>query len=439
MTEHTSTTTSPIRSELMAAAPGAETASVITDQVAATQQPVVVSVLAALSVSHLLNDTIQSVVVAMYPMLKESFRLSYGDIGLITLVSSLTASVLQPLVGLYTDRRPQPYALCVGMTAMLIGLVLMAVATSLAWLLVASALIGIGSSVFHPEASRVARLVSGGRHGLAQSVFQVGGNLGSSLGPLCAVIIIIPRGQSALGWFSLAALVGIVVLAFVGKWYGRHLHMVRSLPRPAVAPVATIPTRKAVVALAILGLLIFSKYFYLVSLTNYYIFFLIDRFQLSEQAGQIYLFAFLFAVAAGTIVGGPIGDRIGRRRVIIISILGVAPFTLLLPYVNLFWTCALSLVVGVVLASAFSAILVYAQELLPGRVGLVSGLFFGFAFGMAGIGAAVLGHLADYTSIGLVYKVCAFLPLLGLFALFLPDLGRSHRATERQSPELSKL
>ena len=248
-----------------------------------------------------------------------------------------------------------------------------------------------------------------------------------------------PTGSVGAGLVLIGGIGRHRVLAFVGKWYGRHLHMVRSLPRPAVAPVATIPTRKAVVALAILGLLIFSKYFYLVSLTNYYIFFLIDRFQLSEQAGQIYLFAFLFAVAAGTIVGGPIGDRIGRRRVIIISILGVAPFTLLLPYVNLFWTCALSLVVGVVLASAFSAILVYAQELLPGRVGLVSGLFFGFAFGMAGIGAAVLGHLADYTSIGLVYKVCAFLPLLGLFALFLPDLGRSHRATERQSPELSKL
>jgi FSR family fosmidomycin resistance protein-like MFS transporter len=388
------------------------------------------AILAAISFCHLLNDMLQSLLPAIYPMLKTYFGLDFGQIGLITLTYQLTASLLQPVVGHYTDQRPQPYSLAIGMGFTLLGLLLLSAAGSFLLLLLAAALVGIGSSVFHPESSRVARLASGGRHGFAQSFFQVGGNAGSSLGPLVAAFVVVPRGRSSIAWFSLAALLGIGVLWKVGHWYGsRHgpdgttPHALRAEHRPRLAP------GQVRVALAVLLALIFSKYFYLASLVSYYTFYLISKFDLSVQSAQVHLFAFLGAVAAGTIIGGPVGDRIGRKYVIWWSILGVLPFTLVLPYANLFWTGVLSVVIGIVLASAFSAILVYAQELVPGRVGMISGLFFGFAFGMAGIGAAVLGELADHTDIHFVYRVCSFLPAMGLLAAFLPKLdpGR-HRS-----------
>ena len=381
------------------------------------------AILAAISFCHLLNDMLQSLLPAIYPMLKTHFGLDFGQIGLITLTYQLTASLLQPVVGHYTDQRPQPYSLAIGMGFTLLGLLVLSAAGSFLMLLLAAALVGIGSSVFHPESSRVARLASGGRHGFAQSFFQVGGNAGSSLGPLVAAFVVVPRGRSSIAWFSLAALLGIAVLWKVGRWYGRRHgpngatpHALRAEYRPTLAP------GQVRIALAVLLALIFSKYFYLASLVSYYTFYLISKFHLSVQSAQVHLFAFLGAVAAGTIIGGPVGDRIGRKYVIWWSILGVLPFTLVLPYANLFWTGVLSVVIGLVLASAFSAILVYAQELVPGRVGMISGLFFGFAFGMAGIGAAVLGELADYTGIHFVYRVCSFLPALGLLAAFLPNL-----------------
>lgn len=379
-----------------------------------------VAVLGGISFAHMLNDMIQSLILAIYPLLKEGFHLSFTQIGLITLTYQITASLLQPLVGMVTDRRPMPYSLPVGMGFTLLGLLLLSVAPSFALLLLAAALVGTGSAIFHPESSRVARLASGGRHGLAQSVFQVGGNAGASLGPLLAAWIIVPHGRGSVAWFSLVALLAIVVLLQVGRWYGEH-HVARS--RAVVrASVAVLPRSRVVGALAILGLLIFSKYFYLASLSSYYTFYLIHTFGVSVQSAQVHLFAFLAAVAAGGLIGGPVGDRIGRKWVIWVSILGVAPFTLLLPHVGLAWTGALSVVIGLILASAFSAILVYAQELIPGRVGMVSGLFFGLAFGMGGIGAAVLGNLADAHGIAYVYRLCAYLPLMGLITVFLPDL-----------------
>ncbi|MBI3885811.1 MAG: MFS transporter [Opitutae bacterium] len=380
-------------------------------------------VLLALSFSHLLNDTIQSLLPAIYPLLKESFSLNFTQIGLITLTFQLTASILQPVVGVYTDRRPKPYSLAIGMGVSLCGLVLLARAPNYASILGAAAMVGLGSSIFHPEASRVARLASGGRHGFAQALFQVGGNLGSSIGPLLAALIIVPRGQSAIIWFSSVAIVGILLLSRVGGWYQRLLARRHGAPL-AVRPAghAHLSRRQVIGAVAILLVLIFSKFFYTVSLSNYYTFYLIEKFHTPVRTAQVYLFIFLFAVAAGTILGGPIGDRYGRKAVIWGSILGVAPFTLLLPHVNLFWTIVLTILVGLILSSAFSAILVYAQELVPGKVGTVAGLFFGFAFGMGGLGSALLGSLADYTSIIFVFKVCAFLPLLGLLAAFLPDL-----------------
>ena len=371
----------------------------------------------------------QSLLPAIYPILKSSFRLDFGQVGLITLTYQLTASLLQPLVGLYTDRRPQPYSLPVGMGFTLTGLFLLAIAPRFGILLCAAALMGMGSSVFHPESSRVARMASGGQLGLAQSVFQVGGNLGSSLGPLLAAFIVLPRGQSSVAWFSLAALLGIFVLINVGRWYKTH-ELTKSRSKHS-REHAVLPRRKIVISLAVLVALIFSKYFYLASLTSYYTFYLMSKFHVTVQSAQIHLFLFLGAVAAGTIIGGPVGDRLGRKVVIWCSILGVLPFTLALPYANLFWTSVLSVVIGLILASAFSAILVYAQELLPGKVGMISGLFFGFAFGMAGIGAAVLGELADFTDIHFVYRVCSFLPVIGLLTAFLPDL-RTTRA--RLSP-----
>ena len=382
-------------------------------------QRTVYSVLGAISFSHLLNDMIQSLILAIYPMLKDNFSLSFTQIGLITLTYQITASMLQPLVGVYTDKRPLPYSLPVGMGFTLCGLLLMSVAPTFGVLLVAAALVGCGSSVFHPESSRVARMASGGRHGLAQSLFQVGGNAGSSLGPLLAAVIVIPHGQRSIAWFSAAALVGMVVLTQIGRWYKSHPAMKK---KRAEVPHVVLSRGRVAGAIGILVLLVFSKYFYLASINSYFTFYLIDRFHLSVQAAQIHLFVFLAAVAAGTIIGGPVGDRIGRKYVIWGSILGVAPFTLLLPYANLFWTGVLTVIIGVVLASAFSAILVYAQELIPGKVGMVAGLFFGFAFGLGGIGAAVLGQLADATSIGFVYKVCSFLPLIGILTVLLPDV-----------------
>jgi MFS transporter, FSR family, fosmidomycin resistance protein len=383
-------------------------------------------VLAAISFSHLLNDTIQSLIPAIYPFLKTAFALSFGQIGLLTLALMLTASLLQPLVGVYTDSRPTPYSLVIGMGVSLVGLLLLSVAWSFAVLLVAAGLVGIGSAVFHPESSRVARMASGGRHGLAQSLFQVGGNVGSSFGPLLGAFLIVPRGQSSIAWCSLLALMGMVILWRVGSWHGtrQSAAFATSAGRSSSDRRARVSRRRVGWSLTILAALIFSKYFYLASLNSYYTFYLISRFHVSVRTAQIDLFVFLFAVAAGTIVGGPIGDRFGRKYVIWGSILGVLPFTLLLPHANLFWTSILAVLIGLILASAFSAIVVYAQELVPGRVGLISGVFFGFAFGMAGIGAAVLGQLADVVGIESVYRLCAFLPLIGLLAAFLPDLDK---------------
>jgi FSR family fosmidomycin resistance protein-like MFS transporter len=383
-------------------------------------------VLGAISFSHFLNDMIQSLILAIYPLLKAEFALSFGQIGLITLTYQITASLLQPAVGLYTDKHPQKYSLAAGMGFTLAGLMLLAFAPNFGTLLLASALVGTGSSIFHPESSRIARMASGGRHGLAQSLFQVGGNAGSSVGPLLAAWIIIPQGQRSVAWFSLAALIGIAVLVQIGSWYAAQNRAAAGKPR-AVAQ-STLPRSKVAQAMAVLMLLVFSKYFYMASITSYFTFYLIEKFQLSVQSAQYHLFGFLAAVAAGTVLGGPIGDRIGRKRVIWASILGVAPFTLMMPYADVMWTGVLSVVIGFILASAFSAILVFAQELVPGKVGTVSGLFFGFAFGMGGIGAAVLGHYADVAGIEAVYRVCAFLPLIGLLTVLLPDLRSSRMA-----------
>jgi MFS transporter, FSR family, fosmidomycin resistance protein len=360
---------------------------------------------------------------AIYPLFKASFALDYAQVGLITLTYQCTASVFQPLVGLYTDHRPRPYSVAAGMGFTLAGLGLLSYAGSFPMLLGAAGLVGLGSSIFHPESSRIARMASGGQHGLAQSVFQVGGNVGSSLGPLLAAFIVIPRGQGSIAWFTLAALLAMVVLARVGTWYKERHLSVRTRLR-AMGGAAGLSKNKIAWSLAILLALMFSKFFYTAGLTNFYIFYLMGRFHMPVETAQLYLFAFLASVAIGTLAGGPLGDRIGRKYVIWGSILGVLPFTLLLPYADLFWTGILTVLIGVIMASAFSAILVYAQELIPGRVGTVGGLFFGLAFGMAGIAAAVLGVLADRTSIAFVYKVCAFLPLIGLLTAFLPDLDR---------------
>jgi len=385
----------------------------------------VFAILIAISVSHLLNDTIQSLIPAIYPILKNSFHLSFTQIGLITLTFQLTASLLQPFVGLYTDHRPKPYSLAIGMGFTLVGLLVLSRAGNFPMILCSAALVGMGSSVFHPEASRLARMASGGRHGFAQSIFQVGGNAGTSLGPLLAALIIVPRGQQSVGWFSVVALVAIIVLLNVGHWYKRNLFRLKAGAHPKDREGRPVMARKRIAwALAVLIALMFSKFFYLSSMTNYFTFYLIGKFHLSVQEAQMQLFLFLFSVAAGTIIGGHLGDRFGRKYVIWGSILGVAPFTLLLPYASLFWTGVLTVVIGVILASAFSAILVYAQELVPGKVGMISGLFFGFAFGMAGIGSAALGRLADLTSINFVFLVCSFLPLIGLLTAFLPDLSR---------------
>ena len=394
-------------------------------------QGTAVAVLAAISVCHMLNDVIQSLIMAIYPMLKENLALNFHQIGLITFTFQFTASVLQPVVGYFTDRYPTPYSLVIGMGSSLVGLILIAFATSYLFVLAAAALIGMGSSVFHPESSRVARLASGGHHGLAQSVFQVGGNFGTALGPLFAAFIVLPYGQRTIIWFSLVALIGMVLLAIIGTWYGKTLKLKRVSMDEEREAMAKATHGKVARSIAILMALTFSKHFYLVSITSFYIFYLIHTFGISVQNAQLHLFLFLAAVAAGTVIGGPIGDRIGSRRVIWWSILGVLPFTLALPYVGLFWSAVLSVIIGLILASAFPAILVYAQALIPGRVGMVAGLFFGLAFGIAGIGAAVLGWLADVTSIEFVYHICAFLPAIGLLAGFLPETAKPKRARNR--------
>ncbi|MDB6118482.1 MAG: transporter [Verrucomicrobiaceae bacterium] len=387
----------------------------------------VYSLLFAISFSHLLNDVIQALLPAIYPVLKHSYSLSFTQVGLITLTFQVTASLLQPVVGFYTDKKPMPYSLMTGMGLTLCGLVSLAMAHSFHMILFSAALVGSGSAIFHPEASRIAHMAAGKRRGLAQSLFQVGGNMGSSFGPLLAALIIVPRGQHSILYFSVLAFAGVILLWQVGRWQGRNLHRLHPKPTNAGAAGSTVPKDKVALALAILVALIFSKYIYLVSLTNYYTFYLIDKFHLSIEGAQYYLFLFLFAVAAGTIIGGPVGDRIGRKRVIWGSILGVAPFSLLLPHVGLHMTAALSIIIGLVLASAFSAILVYAQELLPGKVGMIAGLFFGLAFGFAGIGAALLGVVADHTSLNFVFHACAYLPLIGLLTMFLPDTGAERR------------
>ena len=384
----------------------------------------VTTILLAISFSHMLNDTIQSLMPALYPFLKDSFRLSYTQIGLITLTFQMTASLLQPVVGVLTDRRPKPYSLAVGMGFSLAGLVLLALASTFLEILLAAALVGLGSAVFHPESSRIARMASGGRYGLAQSTFQVGGNIGSALGPLAAAFVVIPGGQGSIAWFSLVALLAILVLSGVGRWYASQIAVHLAAGRAKIASLHGLSTRRIQASIAILLILVFSKFFYLSCLTSYYTFFVIHKFGVSIQASQLHLFVFLAAVAAGTFFGGPLGDRFGRKLVIWFSILGALPFALMLPYANLFWTGVLAVVIGVIMATAFSTIVVFAQELVPGRVGLISGIFFGVAFGIGGISAAMLGWLADATSIDFVFKFCSFIPAIGLLTVFLPDLRR---------------
>lgn len=381
-------------------------------------------VLFTISFTHLLNDMMQSVIPAVYPLIKDHFRLSFTEIGLITLTFQLTASLLQPFIGFYTDRKPFPMSLTMGMAFTFSGLLLFSIAGSFGSLLLAAGLVGIGSSVFHPESSRVAHMASGGRKGLAQSIFQVGGNAGSAIGPLLAALIVMPYGMRGVTWVSGAALIGMILLWRVGNWYCRHLYLKRRTFSATNEVRMVLSRGRIMAALAVLFLLIFSKYFYLAGMTSYFTFFLIDKFHVTAQQSQLYLFAFLAAVAIGTIIGGPLGDRFGRKYVIWISILGAAPFTLLLPYVGLFWTIALAVIIGVIIASAFSAILVYATDLVPGKVGTIAGLFFGLAFGLGGVGSAVLGNLADHTSIGFVFRVCAFLPLIGVVTGLLPHVER---------------
>ena len=393
-------------------------------------------ILFAISFSHLLNDTIQSLIPAIYPIIKESYSLSFSQIGLITLTFQLAASLLQPFVGMYTDKKPQPYSLAIGMCFTLIGLIVLSVSNNFHLILLSVALVGIGSSIFHPESSRMAHAAAGVQHGLAQSIFQLGGNVGSSIGPLLAAWIIVPHGQISIVWFSLIALVAIFVLTKVGNWYKVYVAKQKRsrANKTDVVITSTFSSKKVAFAISILLVLIFSKYFYMASLSSYFTFYMIEKFQVGVQTSQIYLFVFLFSVAAGTLIGGPVGDRVGRKYVIWFSILGTAPFALLLPYANLFWTGVLIVPIGIILSSAFSAILVYAQELIPGKVGLVSGLFFGFAFGMGGLGSALLGNLADKTSIIYVFHICSFLPLIGIITGFLPNIEGSKKKFKNLKP-----
>lgn len=402
-----------------------------TDMIGAVGQPVAaepaasasassaaMSVVLALSLCHFLNDTMQSMLSAIYPMLKENYALTFSQIGLLTFTFQFTASLLQPLIGAYTDKRPLGYSLPVGMSFTFVGLLLLAFSGHYGLLLFAAGMVGIGSAVFHPESSRIARLASGGRHGTAQSIFQLGGNFGTASGPLLAAFIVVPNGQGSVAWFCLAALTGMVILTWVSRWYGNYRRAAAS--RPAVSRMLRHTRGRVVFTLGVLALLVFTKNIYMASFSSYYTFYVIERFNVSVQDAQLLLFLFLGAAAVGTIAGGPIGDRIGTKQVIWISILGVLPFTLMLPYADLFWTAVLTVIIGVVLASAFPAIVVFAQELVPGRVGLIAGIFFGFAFGMGGISAAVLGQVADAKGIVFVYQICSFLPFLGLLTIFLP-------------------
>jgi FSR family fosmidomycin resistance protein-like MFS transporter len=397
-------------------------------------QQTVYFVLTSIAVCHVLNDSMASLLPSIYPMFKSSLHLSFGQIGLIALTQQITASLLQPLVGLYTDHHPKPFSLPIGIGSTLVGLLLLSVASNFHTIVLAAALIGTGSSVFHPESSRVARMASGGKYGFAQSLFQVGGNVGIACGPLLVAYIVVPRGESSIAWFSLIALATIIMLIPVSVWYRAHLSS-KSRAGHVPATASPVSSRKVRVSIAILVALIFSKYFYLSSINNYLIFYLMSKFHVSLHNAQIHLFLFLASVAVGTFVGGPVGDRVGRKYVIWVSILGVLPFTLLLPHANLFWTTILTIIIGLVLASAFSAIVVYAQELLPGKVGMIAGLFFGLAFGIGGLGAALFGRVADSTSIDFVYHVCAYLPAIGLLTAFLPNL-HEERAPTVETPEI---
>ncbi|WP_415844755.1 MFS transporter [Stutzerimonas zhaodongensis] len=388
-----------------------------------SSSPLAMRIIGGVALAHLINDLIQAVLPAIYPMLKASYGLTFTQVGLITLTFQLTASLLQPWIGYHTDRHPKPWLLPAGSVCTLIGIVMVSMAGSFSMILLAAALIGIGSSTFHPEASRVARLASGGRFGLAQSTFQVGGNAGSAFGPLLAAAIIIPHGQGNIAWFALFAILALFVLYRISRWYAEHLALFKL--KQGQAATHGLSKSRVMSALIVLGLLVFSKYFYMASLTSYFTFYLMEKFDLSIASSQLHLFLFLGAVAAGTFFGGPIGDRIGRKAVIWFSILGVAPFTLALPHVDLFWTAVLSVIIGFILASAFSAIVVYAQELVPGNVGMIAGLFFGLMFGFGGIGAALLGHLADIYGVEYVYLLCSFLPLFGVLAVFLPKTKTS--------------
>ena len=386
----------------------------------------VFAIILAVSFCHFINDVMQSLLSALYPMLKTDFHLDFWQIGLLTMAFQVTASLLQPLVGMYTDKRPLPYSLAGGMGSSLVGLILLATAHTYIMLLIGAICIGFGSAIFHPESSRVARLASGGRYGLAQSTFQVGGNAGSAMGPLLAAFIVVPFGQTSVGWFALGALVGMIVLARVGAWYSAHLKTAH-LRKASVSLFTNLPRRKVLIALFVLALLTFTKNIYTASLTSYYTFYVIERFGVSVQDSQLMLFLFLGASAAGILLGGAFGDRFGPKTVIWFSILGVVPFTLALPYANLFWTNVLVILIGFIISSAFSAIVVMAQELVPGRVGLIAGIFFGFAFGMGGLAAAVLGIVADYRGIEYVFIICSYLPLLGILTIFLPNMNRPHK------------
>ena len=390
-------------------------------------QQTVYSILFSIAFAHLLNDLMQIVIPSTYPLLKEKFNLSFTQIGLITFVFQLTASILQPFIGVYTDKKPKPYSLVIGMIFTVTGLVFLSLSSDFWMLLVSVSFVGIGSSIFHPEASRVAFLGSGGKRGLAQSIFQLGGNAGSAIGPLLVALIVAPHGQFYIIWFVITGVLGMLILSRIANWYQNHLELRASNKVILEEETVHLSKRKVNVSLAILLFLIFSKFIYMASMSNYFTFYLMNKFGLSIQDSQFYLFGFLASVAAGTLIGGPLGDRFGRKYIIWISILGAAPFTLLLPYANLFWTGILAVIIGVIIASAFSAILVFAQELMPGKVGMISGLFFGFAFGIAGIGSALLGYLADHTSIEYVYKITSFLPLIGVMTYFLPDMKKKKK------------
>lgn len=385
----------------------------------------VYSILFSISFAHLLNDLLQAVIPASYPILKDAYNLTFTQVGLITFAYQMAASILQPFVGFYTDRKPKPYSQLVGMLFTLSGIVLLSYAVSFPIILVSVVLVGIGSSIFHPEAARVSFLASGGKRGLAQSIFQIGGNTGTAIGPLLVAWIVVPNGQKHIIWFTIVAIIGLGVLSRIAKWYQEHINL-NAKKKIALENLPNLSQRRVVASVVILLVLIFSKYFYVASISSYFTFYLMEKFRLSVEDAQFHLFLFLLSVAIGTLLGGPLGDKFGRKYVIWFSVLGAAPFTLLLPYADLFWTGVLSVIIGIIISSAFPAILVYAQELLPKKLGMVSGLFYGFAFGMGGLGSALLGYLADHTSINYVYAICAYLPLIGVIAWFLPNLKKKY-------------